>query len=150
MSVLKTDFLRSSIGGALLLALPGLSAACTVIATGVMFGIYDPLGSSAVDSTGEVEVTCPATTAYEITLSQGQGSFSPRHLVNASADVLTYNLYTDASHQFIWGDGAAGTETVTGSTDSLGAIHSVYGLIPGGQNIPAGSYSDSIVVTVTY
>lgn len=150
MSALKIKAFRSLLGFSALLLLPATGAACTVTATGVMFGVYDPLGSSAVDSTGEVEVSCAETTAYEITLSEGQGSFSSRHLVNATADVLVYNLFTDASYQFVWGDGAAGTDSVSDSTDSLGNSHSVYGLIPGGQNVPAGSYSDSIVVTVIY
>jgi len=150
MCVLKTDGLRPFLWVTALLLLPGAAAACTVSTTGVAFGLYDPQGNSAVDSLGEVEVTCPDSTTYNITLSEGQGSFSTRHLTNASADVLEYNLFTDATYQFVWGDGGAGTESVSGSADNLGTLHSIYGLVPGGQNIPAGSYNDTIVVTVTY
>lgn len=150
MYALRTDGFRALLWFTGLLLLPGAAAACTVSATGVAFGLYDPLGSSAVDSLGEVEVTCPDSTAYNITLSEGQGSFSNRHLINASNDVLAYNLFTDATYQFVWGDGAAGNESVSGSANNTGTLHSVHGRIPGGQNIPAGSYNDTIVVTVTY
>ena len=49
-------------GVALLLLLAGLEARaaadCSLAATGVAFGVYDPLASAPDDSSGSVTVTC--------------------------------------------------------------------------------------------
>ena len=48
----------------------------------------------------------------------------------------------------VWGGTAASDvpHTGTGTETSL----TVYGRIPAGQNVPAGSYSDTVVATVTF
>jgi spore coat protein U-like protein len=55
----------------------------------------------------------------------------------------------------IMGDGSAGTFAPSDSgTVTAGQVYqvtgSMYGFMPPSQDVPAGSYSDSIVVTVTY
>jgi spore coat protein U-like protein len=131
--------------------LPYTSAiACTVSASGVIFGSYDPLGNTQITARGDIEITCAESTSYAISLSGGMGGFTPRQMDNGQGGVLNYNLFTDPTYQMVWGDGTAGTHTVGGSASDPGTLHSVYGLIPGGQNVPAGLYTDTIVVSVSY
>ena len=64
---------------------------------------------------------------------------------------LNYNLYTDSTYTSIWGDGTTGT-TVSGvgSNGSTGITKTIYGSIPEGQDVPAGAYTDSITITITF
>ena len=134
---------------ALALALwsPAAWSACTLNVVGVIFGSYDTLSGTAVDSTGNIGVTCDLATPYTIALSPGSGSYASRAMTSG-ATVLNYNLYTDATRLIVWGDGSGGSSPVVG----LGANnnHTVYGRIPGSQNVPVGTYTDTITVTLTF
>jgi spore coat protein U-like protein len=131
----------------LLAAVPAGAASCTMGIISVVFGTYNTLSASSLDGAGSVSVTCDVTSSFQVALSKGQGSFAARQL-QSGANVLYYNLYTDALRSLIWGDGTAGTTLVSGS--GTAATYTVYGRIPGGQNIPAGSYGDSITVTLDF
>jgi spore coat protein U-like protein len=131
----------------LLAAVPAGAASCTMAIINVVFGTYNTLSASSLDGAGSVSVTCDVTSSFQVALSKGQGSFAVRQL-QSGANVLYYNLYTDALRSLIWGDGTVGTTLVSGS--GTAATYTVYGRIPGGQNLPAGNYSDSITVTLDF
>lgn len=133
------------------LALPA-NAQCSATTLGVAFGGYDPFSGASVDSTGTVTVTCLVINSYSVALSRGSsGSYSPRTLVSGG-NALDYNLFLNSSRSTIWGDGTGGTGVISGSIGLLllPNNHTIYGRIPGGQNPAAGSYADTITVTVTY
>jgi len=137
-----------------LLMVPGASAAgCTVNPSGVNFGSFNPLTLAYVDSTGSIAVNCTDVSSYTIAFSTGSGSYSQRHMV-AGSYYLNYNLYRDATFQQIWGDGNAGSNTVTQSNPVNGQnnLHTIYGRIPISSQRAAhvGIYSDTITVTVIY
>jgi spore coat protein U-like protein len=140
-------------------AVAGSLATCTVASTPVGFGVYDPLSATARTSTGTVTVSCSLISgisllvAYNIQLSAGSGSYTSRLLKTATAS-LGYNLYTDNTYATVWGDGTGATVRVYDSylLGLGGAVinYTAYGRIPATQNVRAGSYSDTIIVTVTY
>jgi len=80
-------------------------------------------------------------------LSSGHGTMLSRQM-QSGAYSMTYNLYSDSLRSIIWGDGTSGTMLV--STSGTSATYAVYGRIPAAQNLPAGSYNDSIAVTLTF
>jgi spore coat protein U-like protein len=130
---------------------------CTVTATAVSFGTYDPLSSAADDSTGTVRVRCTLVVAlagsFTVSLSTGgSGNYAARNLHNGASNLL-YNLYTNTTRAQVWGNGTGGSVSVSQTFSGLLAIDrslTIYGRIPAGQNVPAGTYSDTILVTVTY
>jgi len=132
---------------ALLMTVAPAWAACTVSATGVAFGPYDPFSLTSLDSTGNVAVTCSPASPYTIELSPGVGAQTAREL-RSGAHVLAYNLFTEATRSTVWGDGTGLTSTVSGS--GTGGGHPIYGRIPARQNVAVGSYSDALTVTVTF
>src|SRR5262249_39678950 len=79
---------------------------------GPSYAAYDPLSGASVDATGRVDYRCLNVTLFDtvvIQISKGQSAtFTPRTLKAGSVE-LGYNLYTDASHQVVWGDGTGGT-----------------------------------------
>ncbi len=92
----------------------------------------------------------PALAACTVTaLPVTFGSYNPiGEQVASGASRLPYNLYTDASYNLVWGDKSAGTAVVGGSAAT--ASHTVYGRIPRKQNVGAGVYADTVVVTVSF
>jgi len=125
----------------------GWAANCTISVISVVFGTYNTLSLASLDGAGSVAVSCDVTDSYTVALSSGQGTFTARKLLSAS-NMMYYNLYSDALRSVIWGDGTMGTALVNGS--GTGATYTVYGRIPGGQNLPAGSYTDTITVTLDF
>ena len=137
----------------LMLLLPAIcSADCSITTTGVNFGPYDVFDSSPVDSTGSVRYQCSGNT-NSFTIAIGRGSsptFMPRTLRNG-ADAMDYNLYVDAARTSVWGDGTSGTTLFTVSNPTGKAVNvPIFGRIQPGQDIAAGTYSDSIVVTIQF
>lgn len=142
--------IRLMLWGLIILIINGATAhACTVTATNFQFGMIDPLIATDHASTSTITVTCPSLTAYTISLSAGAGTYGQRRMSSGS-DTLNYNLYISSLYTSIWGDGSGSTSTVSGSADSGGNTQTVYGRSPYQPTAIPGSYSDSIVVTVTY
>lgn len=126
---------------------------CNLASTAVNFGNYLSTNTTPVSGTGTLTLTCNRSGTYSIALSTGQsGSFNPRYMSGGSpVNHLDYNLYTDAAHAILWGDGTGGTSVATGSySKNVPLSITVYGLLPAQQNVSTGSYSDSITATVTY
>ncbi|MGH8854383.1 MAG: Csu type fimbrial protein, partial [Telluria sp.] len=146
--------------GVLLLPLRAhaLLATCTVAVSGggIAFGTYASPGTAHSDGSSTVTVTCSGLgvlVSYTIAMGPGNGNYANRKLMSG-ANFLNYNMYTNIARTVVWGDGSAGTQTVSHSyLIGLGNVthnYNVFGRIPGNQNQPAGTYTDSVTVTVTY
>jgi spore coat protein U-like protein len=135
-----------------------VTANCTIATTPVAFGAYDPISanaSTALTGTGTVSVTCTSGASTKVTLGQGQNADTgstdatpARRMTDGSSDFLTYSLYQDSGLSTVWGN-TAGTGVSHTGTGTLTAL-TVYGSVAGGQSVPAGSYSDTVVATITF
>jgi spore coat protein U-like protein len=168
MTLLVSVAMKSAIvfvAAFLLVPIPNAQAAvtftCTVSASGIAFGIYNPLNPTGDSAVGAWNVTCnaigsgSATVAGTLTLSTGfSGSYASRTM-KSGTQALKYNIYTSPSYTQVIGDGSAGTFALSDSgTVTAGQTYQIngsfYGFMPALQDVSAGNYSDSIVVTVTY
>jgi len=138
-------------------ALAHAAVSCTVTATGVAFGTYDPASAANGSSAGTITVFCSgaSSASYTITLSTGAGgTFAPRAMPSG-ANNLKYNLYTSAADTQVWGDGSGNSISFSGSMSSIGQSgqsqsYTVYGLLPQSQFAAPGAYMDTITVTLNY
>ena len=136
-----------------------LLQSCSVSATALTFGSYDPSSATARDSTGTITVTCTATVlgisaSWDILLSTGSSpSFTPRRMFNGG-NSMQYNLYTNAARTQVWGDGTGGTAKVSDSqlvvVGTTQYSYTAYGRIPALQDLGPGTYTDTITVTLNY
>lgn len=131
-------------------------AFCTVSTTSGDFGQYDVFSLSPVDATGAISIACNETPSPHVTVQIGpspnSGLFMPRQLQSStSADLLTYNLYTDSARTKVWGDGTGGTftESLTVPKKKTQTL-TVYGRIPQSQNVSVGLYTDTLLVTILW
>jgi spore coat protein U-like protein len=135
-----------------------VTANCTIATSPVAFGAYDPIttnASTALDATGTVSVTCTSGASATVTLGQGANAGTGssdtapvRRMNDGSTHYLNYSLFQDTGRNTVWGN-TAGTgvaSTGTGGQVSL----TVFGSVGAGQNVPAGSYIDTVTATVTF
>ena len=125
-------------------------ANCSVSATTLNFGSTGVL-SSNVDASSTLTVTCTSGVPYNIGLSAGNGTGATvaARKMTSGANTITYSLYTTAGRTTVWGN-TVGTDTVAGTGTGLSQNSTVFGRVPA-QTTPAPTtYSDTIVVTVTY
>jgi spore coat protein U-like protein len=137
--------------GLLLLFAAPAAPACTVSTTAVAFGSVDPVARMPTDSAGSIVVSCPTDSAYVVAIDGGaHGTVDGRRMASGG-NLLEYQLYTDANLALVWGDGTAGTVTVSGSAGPAGDVtHTVYGRIPAQPFAHVGAYADTLTVTVTF
>jgi spore coat protein U-like protein len=125
---------------------------CTVSATNLAFGNYDASSGTPNDASSAVTTTCSNSTAYTVALNAGTGSgatVAVRRMTNG-ANTLDYSMYTTAGRTTVWGDGTLSTVTQAGTGNGAGQALTVFGRIPTGQYVTAGSYTDTVTATVTY
>jgi spore coat protein U-like protein len=129
---------------------------CSVSATDLAFGSYDPIATSDNDATSTVSVTCTLLTPYHVQLNEGLnsvgGAVTARRMKGpGAADYLTYALYRDALRTLNWGK-TDDTDTVNGVGAGilLPVEHTVYGRVTMNQDVNTGAYSDTITVTISY
>lgn len=130
---------------------------CSITTTPLNFPVVDA-GLARVDvvSTGTISATCTQGAAYTLSLDEGQGFGGNPARREMKRDngvgLLGYDLYVDAAHTQLWGDGSRGTVTVSGT--GLGVTtrrnHTVYGVLPAQIVQLDGTYRDQVTVTVTY
>ena len=137
------------------------SFACTIEVRPVSFGIYDPLDATALDALGQVIYTCgnlgdnraSDNKSIRIEMTTGQANqFSPRAMRSGPVDDLDYNLYLDATHRTIWGQGLYGTDVYvdTHPPNRTPVIVPVYGRVFGLQDVPAGQYGDVVTARILF
>jgi spore coat protein U-like protein len=123
---------------------------CSVGAAPLNFGSTGIL-RTALDGMSSITVTCTNAAPYTVALDGGlSGAVNPaqRKMSQASA-TITYGLYQDASRVTPWGD-SVGVNTMAGTGTGLAQNFTVYGRVPA-QTTPApGTYSDTVVMTISY
>lgn len=135
-----------------------VAANCTIDASaGLAFGTYDPIvtnASTALTGSGTISTTCTNGASATITLGQGANAdtsstdTAPLRRMTDGTDFLSYQLYTDSGDSTVWGNTSATGAAVTGTGAAISTT--VYGSVAAGQNVPAGSYTDTVVATVTF
>lgn len=134
-----------------------VSATCSISTTPLAFGAYDPVGANSaapLDGSGSVVVTCTNGAPTTVTLGQGAhantGSSDavPLRRMASGGAFLSYALYSDAARSAVWGNTAGTGVAHTGSGTATSV--SVYGRVAAGQNVGSGSYTDTVVATVTF
>ncbi|HEX3464570.1 MAG TPA: spore coat U domain-containing protein [Candidatus Elarobacter sp.] len=118
---------------------------------------YDPIGGAAATAAATMTISCDASSATAVTVTLDAGTHAGpaatpwRKLMNvADGETLNYNIYLDAAHATVWGDGTSGTGVESHAQTSGTFALTLYGLIPGGQSVAAGSYSDTVTATLTF
>jgi spore coat protein U-like protein len=122
---------------------------CVVSATALGFGNYT---GALVNASSTVTVTCTSGTTYTVGLNQGLATgalVTTRQMaITQPAGALNYSLLTGSYTGTNWGNTSG--SWVSGTGNAAPQPLTVYGVIPAGQYVTPGSYTDTITATVTY
>jgi spore coat protein U-like protein len=134
-------------------------ANCSITATNMDFGNYDPLSANKTadaTATSTISVNCTKNSPLvSVGLDRGaNASGTQRRLANAG-EFLTYSIVDD--NAIDW------TQTVTGTTVTAGSVaygpftsvntaiaHTAHGILNAGQDVSVGTYTDTVTATVLF
>jgi spore coat protein U-like protein len=129
-----------------------IQESCIVASTNPLdFGSQNVLAAN-VDQTTTLSVQCTPATAYNIGLDAGTGvgaTEALRKMTGPGAATVDYTLYQNTGRTILWGN-TVPTNTVAGTGNGAAQSYTVYGRVPAQTTPGAGSYVDTITVTVTY
>jgi spore coat protein U-like protein len=131
-------------------------ADCSITTSTFGFGTYDPIvtnASAALNTFAQsLSVKCTrGATGVTISLDLGSNSThavnTTRAMSGGGGNYLSYELYTSNSYATVWNT----TNTVSYAPTSFAATGiTVYGQIPGAQDVSVATYSDSVTATVNF
>jgi spore coat protein U-like protein len=133
-------------------------ATCGASSSGVAFGNYEALASSARDTLSTITVQCYGKVgekvSYSIALNRSIHGSHDRIMVR-SVDQLHYALFIDPARTQTWGDGTGGSSVIADSFYldhvQMSRRYTIYARIVGGQKTnPAGSYNDIATIMLSY
>ncbi|HEY2165310.1 MAG TPA: spore coat U domain-containing protein [Gemmatimonadaceae bacterium] len=127
---------------------------CLISTTAVAYGAYDPVAANAtapLDATGAVVITCTKGTNASIGLDGGANAQGPtRRMTDGATAYLTYDLFQDNAHSVVWTNTGSGMMTIPAAPSKNPRSFTVYGRVAGAQDVPVGTFNDSVVATVNF
>ena len=130
---------------------------CNFTSTPTMdFLTYDPTGANATaDLAASVGVSVRCTKGASVSIGIDTGANNANAPVGSTramkngTNYLGYDFYHESTHTTLWTNTGAGLSSFT-SVSSAPATVNIYGKIPQAQDVPAGLYQDTVVVTINY
>jgi spore coat protein U-like protein len=137
---------------------------CTITTGAVAFGAYDPIvtnATTALNGSGSVTIVCTkgSTTTVGLGLG-GHAAGSVRNMKDGGTNLMTYELYQPPSttpgaacsysSPTVWGNSGGGLFTPATTPSLLARTYNVCGQVASGQDLPFGSYTDTVLATVNF
>jgi spore coat protein U-like protein len=136
-------------------------ANCTISSLPIAFGNYDPVAvnaSTALQSAGSVTIACTRGSSPTIGIGLGGNAVGSVRRMTDGADFLAYEIFhpsTNApgaacAYTTVWGNSGAALFTPTSPANKAARTYSLCGQVAGGQDVPVGSFADSVLVSVNF
>lgn len=149
LGTFPTDCGNANNGSFAFTASASVAPACTVSATTQDFGAVSGLLRAAQDATSTVSLRCTYRAPWQVGLGLGQNAAGTARRMTGPGGLIDYELYRDLGRTQRWGT-TLNVDTVTGTGTGATQSLTVYGRVPAQTPRTAGTYTDTIVVTVTY
>jgi spore coat protein U-like protein len=150
-------------GTSTLTAIASVNSNCTIATSGIAFGSYDPIVTHKtvnLDAIGSITVACTKGIAPTIALGLGNNAAGNTRRMSSGTDFLVYELYKPSNNATgtacsfpgttVWGNAGANLFSTTTTANKNLRTYNVCGTAPAGQNPAVGTYSDTVVATVTF
>ena len=129
-------------------------ANCTITATTIGFGSYDPVTAHAtanLDAQGSLTVACTKGVNPSVGLDNGtNGTGESVRRLAGNGSYLTYELYKEEARTNAWRNLGSGLLSLGTAPSKSPRTFPVFARLPGGQDVPPGTYTDTIVATVNF
>jgi spore coat protein U-like protein len=126
---------------------------CSITVPDFDFGSYDPHSvnsATGIDAVGsnKISVKCTGGSGPQVALNDGANVLTGQRRMKNGSAYLNYELYSDSGYGSPWR-----TAYVSLSPAPAGLVdaeYDLYGKIDRGQNVPVGTYTDTITATVSF
>jgi spore coat protein U-like protein len=159
--------LASPPGTGTLTAQASVNTNCTITTTPVAFGAYDPIVANTTtpldNGAGAISVACVKGSAPSIALDLGlHASGTTRRMQHATTptEFLAYELYQPPNTSpgtacsfpgsTVWGSTGTSLFAPAAASTKAARTFQVCGTVAAGQNVEVGTFSDTVVATVTF
>jgi len=125
---------------------------CYISASPLTFAGDNRVLAAAVRTQGSLGVLCSAGAPYQIALNGGSvaNNSGARKMASAtSGDTIRYDISNTLDGP-LWGDGANGTGTVSGTGSGMQQALPLYGRVPAQKTPAPGDYRDTVIATLTF
>jgi spore coat protein U-like protein len=135
-----------------------VNANCAVTATSVNFGVYDPLASAPTTASGALTITCTQGSAPVITVGLGLNAQASVRRLSSGSAFIPYSLFQPTSNapaascagaSVAYPTSAPGF-ALTSAPSIAPRSYNVCAQIAPGLDVAVGSYTDTVIVTVTF
>jgi spore coat protein U-like protein len=139
----------------LALPVPTYAAGCSSIsAPAISFGSMLVPGTANIVTLTFMTVACASGTVFQIALGDGLhpagiGAAARRNIANGG-NLIPYTIYSNAARTTQWGDGMTAGTTVSATGTGAPQRFPMYTLINIPSNAVAGTYSDSVTLTIEF
>jgi spore coat protein U-like protein len=136
-----------------------ITASCTINPATLVFASTagTSLIATAVNGSSSVSVTCTNGSPYSIAMDNGANASGSQRRMISGGNFLNYNLYVDAAHTLPWSTAINSTTCTTSGDCFLGTGNgsaqsiNIYGVVPTTASAPpAGTYTDTVTMTITF
>lgn len=122
---------------------------CAISGSALDFGTYTAGQASDLLASTVIEYSNCLAGQLTVEFDGGSsGTTTDRRMSNGDDDELSYALYSDAARTGNLGQGSE-AKVIDLTTAGSGSF-SIYGSIPGSQLVPAGTYTDTVNITITF
>jgi spore coat protein U-like protein len=138
---------------------------CTISATNLSFGTYDPLSASVNNATGTVTITCTKNAASTIGMDNGLNfAAGLRNMKSGAGDLIAYSLGQPPNNTVgtactfpaatAWTTAAGGLFTPAVAPNKNARAYNTCGTVAAGQDVPGSVagvlYSDTVTASVNF
>lgn len=115
-----------------------------------------PLHTTSTSMTGSIMIKCTPGTEFTIALDSGlhsNGAISQGRMMQLAGgnNKLAYQLYQDPNHRIVWGNSHNGGQQLHAVANGVMQQFPLHAALFATQQFPpAGQYSDTVGVTITY
>jgi len=137
---------------------------CTITNATVALGVYDPVVTNAatpLDGSGSVTIACTRGAVTSVSLGLGaNASGAQRRMTDGIPNFMNYELYQPPNttpgsacsytSPTVWGTAGANLFVPTAAPSTAARTYNICGRIAAGQDLPSGSYNDTVVAIVNF
>lgn len=126
---------------------------CTISTSAVAFGSYDAIVANAttdLDGTGTVTITCTKGAVTTVGLDLGSNASGSTRRMGSGTERLSYEIYKDSGRTAVWGNSGSNLYDTGTAPSKAPRAFTVYGRVSSGQDVAAGSYTDTVLATVNF
>ena len=137
---------------------------CTIAATNLSFGNYDPLSASPNNATGTVTITCTKSAASTIGMDNGANFAVTRNMKSGAGDLIGYSIGQPPNNTVgtactfpaatAWTTSGGGLFTPAAAPSKAARTYNVCGTIAAGIDVPGSVagvlYTDTVTASVNF